>query len=66
MFKLVAAIIALSKSIETLDKWIQQLTLEYYKRKVVENDKDFLASMDMARVGDARGVASNIGKLLDE
>ncbi len=58
-------ILAILNAIPILDKWFQQVQLQYIKQKVENNDKAYLAAMDEARgIGDVTALRSELGKFL--
>lgn len=56
--------LAIIEAIPILDKWFQELQLQYLEKKAAENDVDYLKATELARVkGDTRAMARELGKL---
>ncbi len=58
-------ILAILNAVPILDKWFQQIQLGYIKQKVENNDKAYLAAMDLA-IGksDVTALRNELGKFL--
>ncbi len=64
--QLIQMILALANTMVILDKWISKLSLEYAKKQKEQGNVEFLKSLEDVHKGDVRGIAANIGGMLDD
>lgn len=63
---IVTAILALAKLFTVLDKFLSSLVLEYHRRKVEQNDVEFIAAIDEAyQKQSTKSLQRELGEYLD-
>ncbi len=66
MGSLISLIMAILNAIPILDKWFQDLQVAYVKKKVEDNDVEFLEALKKAHEQKStKDLQHSIGKLLD-
>lgn len=67
MISTVRLVIGLFSLIPVLDKWLRALNLAYIESRIQQKDVEFRNEMELAvKNFDARRIASELGKLLDD